>query len=244
MGCLELTDFIRFVHWTVKKTEQWCKNKYFKGGINYSHRFVCLCLSSFHVPINYCNQYALLWVERRQWSAQNGAIEMASGIYLEIAEDLQQIQDGRFSQTATFCYSHCSSIIPASLVTVEQANRNIVEEEGGCRQEKLFPTSAHLYFLLIGNCSGRIISGAHTAAWTPEVVAVTCPHSGLVHRWQLFGKTEDPTETCVGSSYFVLPLCLDLLWFVSPFQDSHQTITILWCIIIWRFWEEFKSFIH
>ena len=118
----------------------------------------------------------------------------------------------------------------------------------GARQEKLFPASAHLYFLLIANCSGKIISGAHTAAWTTEVLAVTCPHSGLVHRWQFFGKTEDPTETCIGSSYFVLLLCLNFLWFASPFKNSQQSITILWCIIIWRscvlFWEEFKSSIH
>lgn len=32
-----------------------------------------------------------------------------------------------------------------------------MEEEGGSRQEKLFPASAHLYFLLIASCSGKII---------------------------------------------------------------------------------------
>ena len=66
-------------------------------------------------------------------------------------------------------------------------------------------------------------------------LAVTCPHSGLVHWWQFFGKTEDPTETCIGSSYFVLLPCLDFLWFASPFKNSQQSITILWCIIVWRY---------
>lgn len=199
---------------------------------------------SLSVPLPSCCNICSFWVLRRLCGAQKNKRDTASEICLKIMEDLRQILERRSLRGLSPFVAITSFILSACLVTARQSKQ---EQCGGGRWVQAGKAFSHfrssLFFLLIASCSGKIIFGACTAAWTTEVLAVTCPLSGLVHRWQFFGKTVDPTETCIGSSHFVLLLCLNFLWFASHFNNSQQSITI--CITIWRscvlFWEEFKS---
>lgn len=155
------------------------------------------CLSLSHRPINCCNQSVFFWAERRHGSGYRDEMEMDTRMCLKMAGELRKVHQG-VSPRVILCCSHQLVPVPATLMTVQGKQ----DWCGGGRWtgRSFSHFSSSLFFT---DSSGKIISGPHTA-WTTEVSAVTRPQSGLVHWWQFLGTTGDPTETCIGSSCFVL----------------------------------------
>lgn len=141
-------------------------------------------------------QCEFFWAEQRQmlqgWDGDGHKDVPGEGRRAE--EDLWR----EASPRVVVCCSHQLVLVLATLVTVQGKQ----ERCGGGRWTGriFFHFISSLFFT---DSSGKIISGSHTA-WTTEVSAVTSPQSGLVHWWQFLGTTGDPTETCIGSSCFVL----------------------------------------
>lgn len=149
---------------------------------------------SLSVPLPLTSVF--FWAEKRQ--SRKDEMEMDTRLCLEMTGELRKIQEGRSLQKLLSAVATSLSLSqPPS--RLQKENRNNVEEEGGWAEAfSLFSSS-----LFFTDSSGKIISGPYTA-WSTEVSAVTRPQSGLVHCWQFLGTTGDPTETCIGSSWFVL----------------------------------------